>query len=232
MFSPKEVNPQFNFLPMQRPFDIMLPWPGRKMTAMGRLGRAVFIGWLLLGTGSALARPVPTANFLRAAAALENSHVVFDSSYRPIAYPMGDVPANTGVCADVVVRAYRGIGIDLQRLVHEDMLRNFAVYPKLWGLRAPDSNVDQRRVLNLATFFRRHGAALPITNDPHDYKPGDLVTWSLNPRGSTPHIGIVMPGRSSDGQRPLILHNMGSGQIVQDILFGYKITGHFRYAVD
>jgi uncharacterized protein len=191
----------------------------------------VFV-WGLLGAGPSFADSVPTAKFLRAAAALENSHVTFDSGYHRIAYPMGDVPANTGVCADVVVRAYRGIGIDLQRLVHEDMLRNFPAYPKLWGLHAPDSNVDHRRVLNLATFFRRHGAALPITNDPRDYKAGDLVTWNLNPHGSTPHIGIVMPGRSPDGQRPLILHNMGSGQIVQDVLFGYKITGHFRYAID
>jgi uncharacterized protein YijF (DUF1287 family) len=199
---------------------------------MGRFGFLFVVAWTLIGAGPSLADPVPSAKFLRAATALENSHVTFDSGYRRIAYPMGDVPANTGVCADVVVRTYRGIGIDLQRLVHEDMVRNFPVYPKLWGLHGPDSNVDHRRVLNLATFFRRHGAALPITNDPRAYKPGDLVTWNLNPHGSTPHIGIVMLGRSPDGQRPLILHNMGSGQIVQDILFNYKITGHFRYAID
>jgi uncharacterized protein YijF (DUF1287 family) len=199
---------------------------------MNRLWFFILVAWTLIGAEPSVADAVSSAKFLHAAAALENSHVAFDSGYRRIAYPLGDVPANTGVCADVVVRAYRGIGIDLQRLVHEDMVRNFSVYPKLWGLHAADANVDHRRVLNLVTFFRRHGAALPITNDPRDYKPGDLVTWNLSPHGSAPHIGIVMPARSSDGQRPLILHNMGSGQIVQDILFDYKITGHFRYAID
>jgi uncharacterized protein YijF (DUF1287 family) len=196
---------------------------------VGRRGLPVIA--VLLCAGVSVAAPIPAAKFLSVAARLENSRVVFDSGYHRIAYPLGDVSAGTGVCADVVVRAYRGIGIDLQRLVHEDMLRNFAAYPKLWGLNHPDPNVDHRRVLNLATFFRRHGAALPVTNSPADYKPGDLVTWNLNPRGSTPHIGIVMPLRTRDGQRPLILNNMGSGQVVQDILFGYKITGHFRYAI-
>ena len=200
--------------------------------AIGKSWRCFLLFGMLLSAGPSAAGPVPSAKFLRAAAALENRGVTFDRGYHRIAYPLGDVPANTGVCADVVVRAYRGIGIDLQRLVHEDMTRNFSVYPKLWGLHRPDSNVDQRRVLNLATFFRRYGTVLRITNDPRDYKPGDLVTWNLNPRGSTPHIGVVMPGHSRDGQRPLILHNMGSGQIVQDILFSFKITGHFRYEID
>lgn len=200
------------------------------------MGLRKFLGGLLaavlIGGGPCFARPVPSANFLRAAAALVNPNVAFDSSYRRIAYPMGDVPSNIGVCADVVVRAYRGIGIDLQQRVHEDMVRNFSAYPKLWGLHAPDPNVDHRRVLNLATFFRRHGAALPVSDNPNDYRPGDLVTWNLNPHGSTPHIGIVMSARSTDGTRPLILHNIGNGQIVQDVLFGYRITGHFRYAID
>ncbi len=186
----------------------------------------------LLGTAPAIAKPVPAAKFLHAAAALANRGVGFDSGYHRIAYPLGDVASNTGVCADVVVRAYRGIGIDLQVLVHQDMARNFAVYPKIWGLHRPDSNVDHRRVLNLATFFRRHGTVLKITDHPGDYQAGDLVTWNLDPRGSTPHIGIVMPGHAADGRTPLILHNMGSGQIVQNILFTYRITGHFRYAID
>lgn len=202
----------------------------RNVMAIGK--SCFFLAWILLSAGPSLAGPVQSAKFLRAAAALENRGVAFDSGYHRIAYPLGDVPANTGVCADVVVRAYRGVGIDLQKLVHEDMVRDFSAYPRKWGLHRPDPNVDHRRVLNLATFFRRHGTVLPITGDPRDYKPGDLVTWNLNPRGSTPHIGIVMPGRSPDGQRPLILHNMGTGQIVQDILFAYKITGHFRYAID
>ena len=197
---------------------------------MSRL--VIVLAGLLLAAAPSQANEVAAAKFLRAAAALENGRVTFDSGYRRIAYPMGDVPANVGVCADVVVRAYRGIGIDLQRLVHEDMAQNFSVYPKQWGLHRPDPNVDHRRVLNLATFFRRHGRVLKITNDPRDYKPGDLVTWNLNPRGVTPHIGIVMTQRTPDGTRPLILHNMGQGQIVQDVLFAYKITGHFRYAID
>jgi len=198
---------------------------------MGRYPRNLVLVALLLAANISLAAPIPAAKFLHAAAALENSHVRFVSGYQRIAYPMGDVPANVGVCADVIVRAYRGIGIDLQRLVHEDMERDFAAYPKLWGLTHPDPNVDHRRVLNLATFFRRHGAALPVSNNARDYKPGDLVTWNLSPHGSTPHIGIVMPLRSADGARPLILHNLGNGQIVQDVLFSYKITGHFRYAI-
>jgi uncharacterized protein len=197
-----------------------------------RCWRFIFLAAVLLGVVPSAAAPVSSARFLRAAAALENRNVTFDSGYRRIAYPLGDVPANTGVCADVVVRAYRGIGIDLQKLVHEDMARSFSAYPRLWGLTHPDSNVDHRRVLNLATFFRRHGAARPITSDPRDYKPGDLVTWNLSPHGSTPHIGIVMPVRSTDGRRPLILNNLGSGQVLQDILFSFKITGHFRYAID
>jgi hypothetical protein len=191
-----------------------------------------FLACVLLASAPAEASQIAAAKFLHAAAALENGNVRFDSGYHRIAYPMGDVPSNTGVCADVVVRAYRGVGIDLQQRVHEDMVRNFSAYPKQWGLNRPDPNVDQRRVLNLATFFRRHGSALKITSDPRDYNPGDLVTWNLNPHGVTPHIGIVMPQRTKDGTRPLILHNMGSGQIVQDILFVYKITGHFRYAID
>ncbi len=181
---------------------------------------------------AAPAHAVTTAQFLHAAAALENSNVRFNSGYSRISYPMGDVPANEGVCADVVVRAYRGIGIDLQRLVHEDMARHFALYPKTWGMRAPDANIDHRRVLNLRVFFARHGTVLKISNNAADYKPGDLVTWNLDPRHSTPHIGIVMPRRTADGARPLILNNLGRGQIYEDILFTFKITGHYRYAID
>jgi uncharacterized protein YijF (DUF1287 family) len=194
--------------------------------------RGILVLFVLLSAAPCFGGTVSAANFIRAAAALENSGVTFDPRYRRIAYPLGDVPANTGVCADVVVRAYRGVGIDLQRRVHEDMQRDFSAYPKLWGLHRPDPNVDHRRVLNLATFFRRHGTVLRITRDPRDYKSGDLVTWNLNPGGSTPHIGIVMPARTPDGQRPLVLHNMGQGQILQDILFAYTITGHFRYAIE
>jgi len=192
---------------------------------------ALLLAALLLST-QAFAKPIPQATFIRAAAALENPNVRFVPAYKRIAYPMGDVPASEGVCADVVVRAYRAVGIDLQTLVHEDMARHFALYPRTWRMHAPDPNIDQRRVLNLRVFFARKGKALKITNDAGDYKPGDLVTWNLDPRHSTPHIGIVMPRRSADGKRPLILNNLGQGQIYEDILFAFKITGHYRYAID
>lgn len=194
--------------------------------------RAIFLLLAALAAAPAVADAAPSAKFLRAAASLENRAVRFVPAYRRIAYPMGDVPAGEGVCADVVVRAYRAIGTDLQKLVHEDMKRHFAAYPKIWGLRAPDSNIDQRRVLNLQVFFARHGKVLKITKDAKDYKPGDLVTWNLDPKGSTPHIGIVMNRRSGDGRRPLIMNNLGQGQITEDILFAFKITGHYRYAID
>jgi uncharacterized protein YijF (DUF1287 family) len=193
--------------------------------------RAVVLIIVMLAT-AASAHPMYEAQFLRAAAALENRNVLFTPTYRRIAYPMGDVPASEGVCADVVVRAYRGIGIDLQKLVHEDMKRHFALYPRTWRMRGPDPNIDHRRVLNLRVFFTRHGKSLKITSDPRDYRPGDLVTWNLDPRGSTPHIGIVMPRKSADGVRPLVMNNLGQGQIYEDILFAYKITGHYRYAID
>ena len=193
--------------------------------------RAGLSALLILAAAPAAADVPRVPQFLKAAAALENPNIRFDRQYRRIAYPGGDVPRGVGVCADVVVRAYRGIGIDLQRLVHEDMARHFSAYPHVWGLKAPDANIDQRRVLNLRVFFARHGAALKITSDAKDYRPGDLVTWNLDPSGSTPHIGIVMPRRTWDGARPLILHNMGQGQIYQDILFAYKITGHYRYGI-
>ena len=198
---------------------------------VGRLA-GVVLAVVTLSASPCLADAALSARFLRAAAALENRNVVFDSGYMRIAYPSGDVPGNRGVCADVVVRAYRAIGIDLQRLVHEDMRRAFAAYPHAWGLRSPDANIDHRRVLNLRTFFARHGKVLRISAEANDYKPGDLVTWNLDPNGSTPHIGIVMPRRTADGARPLIMNNLGQGQIYEDILFAYKITGHYRYAID
>lgn len=163
------------------------------------------------------------------AAALERtSHrVVYDGSYRRIGYPGGDVPDSSGVCTDLVIRSYRRVGIDLQREVHEDMTAAFAAYPQLWGLDHPDPNIDHRRVPNLQTFFRRRGAALRVTSDPHDYRAGDLVTWRLP--GNLPHIGLVSDRATSDGARPLIVHNIGAGPRLEDVLFAYPITGHFRY---
>ena len=162
-------------------------------------------------------------------AALERTHhsVTYDGSYRRIAYPGGDVPDDVGVCTDVVIRAYREIGIDLQRDVHEDMAGAFDAYPSIWGLTRPDPNIDHRRVPNLRTLFDRHGEKLDTSGDGADYAPGDLVTWTLP--GNLPHIGIVVDRRSRDGARPLIVHNIGAGPRLEDMLFDYPITGHYRY---
>jgi uncharacterized protein YijF (DUF1287 family) len=163
-------------------------------------------------------------------AALEQtrSSVTYDGSYRRIGYPGGDVPSSIGVCTDVVIRAYRKLGVDLQVEVHEDMKRSFRAYPQLWGLRGPDPNIDHRRVPNLQTFLRRSGAALGASSDTSAYRAGDLVTWMLP--GNLPHIGIVA-GRRSGAGVPLVVHNIGRGTELEDILFSYRITGHYRYAV-
>ena len=156
--------------------------------------------------------------------------VVYNGTYMPIAYPNGDVPGNIGVCTDTVIRSYRKLGVDLQRLVHEDMERNFYAYPNLpkWGLNAPDSNIDHRRVHNLKAYFTRHGGRLPVTGEPSDYRPGDLVTWSLG--GDQEHIGIVVDRKSSaDPDRYLIVHNIGEGEKMEDVLFQMPISGHYRY---
>jgi uncharacterized protein len=151
--------------------------------------------------------------------------VRYDPAYESIPFPGGDVPMERGVCTDVVVRAYRAAGIDLQLLLNEDMRKAFHLYPRNWGALKPDPNIDHRRVPNLAVFFTRHGQSLPVTQEPHGYKPGDIVAWKL-PDGR-PHIGIVSD-RTTDG-RPLIVHNIGQGAQVEDLLFGFTITGHYRY---
>ncbi len=154
----------------------------------------------------------------------------YDGSYIKIPYPNGDVPAQTGVCTDVIIRAYRAGGIDLQQKVHDDMKTHFSLYPKLWGLARPDTNIDHRRVPNLQVFFTRHGTSLAVSDDPSDYKAGDMVTWNLrNSGGSLPHIGIITDKRSADGKRPLVAHNIGAGPQLEDMLFDYTITGHYRY---
>ena len=163
-----------------------------------------------------------------AALTLTLQKVEYNSAYVVIPYPNGDVPPHTGVCTDVIIRAYRLVGIDLQKEVHEDMIRNFERYPKIWGLKKPDKNIDHRRVPNLMTFFSRHGINLKTSNNPEDYLPGDIVTWNLP--GNLPHIGIVVNRKSTDGQRNLIVHNIGNGQEISDCLFQYVITGHYRYS--
>lgn len=165
---------------------------------------------------------------LSAAAEERATHwVIYDAAYERIPYPNGDVSALRGVCADEIVRAYRLLGIDLQKLVHEDMARAFQAYPKRWGLKRPDTNIDHRRVPNLATFFARHGMSLTPSENAGDYKPGDVVAWAL-PDGR-PHIGLVTERRTDDGKRPLVMHNIGLGPQIEDMLFGLKITGHYRY---
>jgi len=165
---------------------------------------------------------------LSAAAIERTSHTIrYDGRYVRIPYPGGDVPGDTGVCTDVVIRSYRVAGIDLQKEVHEDMRAAFDAYPKIWGLNRPDSNIDHRRVPNLAKFFERKGEKFAVTFDPMQYAVGDLVTWDLG--GGVPHIGIVVDRRSADGKRPMVVHNIGAGPKLEDVLFAWKITGHYRY---
>ncbi|MFM2284702.1 MAG: hypothetical protein RLZZ543_199 [Bacteroidota bacterium] len=163
-----------------------------------------------------------------AAIGLTKNRVVYDPAYFSIAYPNGDVPAGKGVCTDVVIRAYRKMGTDLQRLVHEDMKAHFALYPKKWGLKKTDTNIDHRRVPNLMVFFSRFGKVKPISNQPSDYVPGDIVCWDLG--GGITHIGLVVNRRSADGKRFCIVHNIGGGQVLEDGLFSWKIIGHYSYA--
>lgn len=153
----------------------------------------------------------------------------YDPTYRKLAYPMGDVPLDRGVCTDVVVRAYRALGVDLQELVHRDMQAAWPVYQRAgnWGLKRPDPNIDHRRVRNLATWFKRHGQELTVSDDPAQYAPGDLVTWRVPP--GVPHIGLVADIRASDGT-PLVIHNIGEGTRMEDRLFAWPLTGHYRFA--
>lgn len=163
------------------------------------------------------------------AAAMERTkhQVTYDGSYRKIDYPGGDVPDDRGVCTDLIIRSYRGVGVDLQKEVHQDMSAFFSAYPQQWGLSRPDRNIDHRRVPNLYTFFKRKGMELTVTGNPDDYQAGDVVCWML--ALNRPHIGMVVDRRSQDGKRPLVVHNIGMGPMLEDTLFEYRIYGHFRY---
>ncbi len=177
--------------------------------------------------------PITRVEFTRrlVAAAVERTHhaVRYESAYVGIPYPNGDVPADTGACTDEVIRSYRALGIDLQKEVHEDMTQNFDLYPSKtrYHARRTDKNIDHRRVPNLMVFFERKGESLPITNRAEDYAPGDLVTWDLG--GNVPHIGIVVDHKKMWSGRHLIVHNIGQGPKMEDVLFDWKITGHYRY---
>lgn len=185
--------------------------------------------FLLLFPAFVHAQELTGAKLSQAALQLTEQSVKYDPSYFAIGYPNGDVPSDKGVCTDVVIRAYRKLGIDLQKEVHEDMNANFELYPKKWGLKKTDTNIDHRRVPNLMTYFSRHGKTLGKTKAANDYYPGDIVTWDLG--GGITHIGIVVDKKSEDQTRFLIVHNIGGGQVLADCLFQFKITGHYRFRV-
>lgn len=190
---------------------------------------ALFALLLVFPAAPASAEPDNFGARLSAAAIERTAHlVVYDSAYARIAYPMGDVAADRGVCADVVVRALRALGVDLQQLVHEDMKAAFSAYPKHWGLLRPDSNIDHRRVPNLETYLTRKGARLAPSSDAADYLPGDIVAWNLRgDAGWLPHIGVVTDRIGPTG-RPMVVHNIGAGPKLEDVLFDWPITGRYR----
>ena len=186
-----------------------------------RVVLGMVLGWLLAFEASAL-QPEALVTAAREQVGVTLS---YDPVYRRLSYPGGDVPLSTGVCTDVLIRALRQQGLDLQEAVHRDMRAHFNLYPKNWGLSRPDSNIDHRRVPNLMTWLQLQGWALPLSRDATAYRPGDIVTWDLG-RGLT-HIGIVSDRRAGSGV-PLVLHNIGRGTREEDILFGFAITGHYR----
>ena len=170
----------------------------------------------------------PPAEFVGAARAQVGVTLRYDPGYTELGYPGGDVPIERGVCTDVVVRAMRKAGLDLQKAVHEDMKRSFSAYPRIWGLKVPDPNIDHRRVLNLARYFERQRKEVPVTSNAGDYQPGDIVTCIVPPH--LPHIMIVSDRFSPDDPgRPLIIHNIGQGAREEDRLFEFELTGHYRW---
>lgn len=191
--------------------------------------RITILLFILLKFNTLFAQNIIAEQLSNAAIELTKQKVEYYPGYIRIAYPNGDVPPNKGVCTDVIIRAYRKLGIDLQREVHEDMAKNFHLYPKNWGLKKTDTNIDHRRVPNLMVYFKRFGLVKPITQDPNDYKPGDIVCWNLG--GGITHIGIVVNKKSADGKRYLIVHNIGAGQVLEDCLFSFKIIGHYTYLI-
>ncbi len=187
----------------------------------------VVVGLLVAGAArpqtTAPARPDFTHRLVAAAVARAGVRVRYLPDYVAIPYPGGDVPADTGVCTDEIIRIYRAVGIDLQKEVHEDMVAHFSAYPS--RLRRPDPNIDHRRVPVLMTFFARQGASLPVRADPADYLPGDVVAWDLQ----AGHVGMVVDRTDPSGTRPLILHNVGRGPVIEDALFAWRIIGHYRW---
>ena len=191
-----------------------------------------FLALLLFFCANGYAEPsVKALQLVEAGRAQIGKTISYDGAYVPLRYPMGDVPIERGVCTDVVVRAFRALGIDLQKELREDMRGAFRSYPRLWGLRSPDPNIDHRRVPNLMHFFARRGKERRVSSQGADYSPGDIVAWRL-PDGR-PHIGLVsneQTNRSPNvAQRPLVIHNIGAGAAIEDRLFDFQIIGHYRY---
>jgi uncharacterized protein YijF (DUF1287 family) len=187
--------------------------------------------FLLLGFLTGHSANAQTDFFTRLAdstVTLTKQNVQYDPSYFQLHYPNGDVPSNKGVCTDVIIRAYRKLGIDLQKNVHEDMSENFALYPKIWKMSHTDKNIDHRRVPNLMVFFKRHGTVKSMSTDAKDYLPGDIVCWNLG--GGITHIGIIIKRKVPGTDKHFVVHNIGGGQVEEDCLFTYKIIGHYQYS--
>ena len=211
----------------------MVPITRRSALQFGLLCLAIPGAMAKIATPEAMAKiatPEWPGRLVNAAREQIGVTTLYDPTYVRLAYPGGDVAQDRGVCTDVVIRAYRrAFRLDLQKLVHEDMAANFAAYPKAWGMKSTDTNIDHRRVPNLAVFFTRRGAAVPVSDDPADYQPGDLVTQILP--GNLTHIAIVSSNRSTEApERPLVIHNIGQGAREEDTLYVFRRTGHFRFA--
>ncbi|MEZ5462133.1 DUF1287 domain-containing protein [Dokdonella sp.] len=188
-------------------------------------GLIVLVGTLVDSTPARAQSEVE--RMIAAAQAQVGVTVRYAPAYESLDFPGGDVPIDRGVCTDVLIRALRAVDVDLQVEVNRDMRSDFAAYPRIWGLQRPDPNIDHRRVPNLERYLTRQGKRLPTSGDPARFRPGDFVSWRLD--SGQPHIGIVSNAPSADGRRYLIIHNIGNGVEVEDVLFEWKMTGHFRY---
>lgn len=209
------------------PASLLLAFFGPGDTAAGSPENSAADSALTAQSRKRLTKAEDFGNRLAHAALDRTRHVVrYEPAYVKLDYPNGDVDPATGVCTDEVIRACRALGYDLQKLVHEDMRAAFVRYPKNWGLSRPDRNIDHRRVPNLQTYFQRQGASLAVTQDPARFLPGDLVTCTVPPH--LPHIMMVVPAPDG-GPRPWVVHNIGRGPQLEDCLFTYPLTGHYRW---
>jgi uncharacterized protein len=189
--------------------------------------RTLLVLILLILSSASFAQTNEVTNVVTAARGQIGITTTYDPAYTKLAYPMGDVAQSKGVCTDVVVRAYRKVNVDFQALVHQDMKANFSKYPKIWGLKKTDTNIDHRRVPNLEVFFQRKGKSLAISTAAESYKAGDIVSWRLD--NGLAHVGVVSNKKSIFGARPLVIHNIGQGTQEEDVLFSWKIVGHYRW---